>query len=187
MARALGNRRRIVLLDGDEAGHEVLREANAKQRIRDHFGPSVFDENGNVDRRALGRLVFGPTPEHREARAALEGIVHPRIREKLAAGIEEARQTDGVEVVVVDAAVLFEAGWNDLCNTVVFVETPLEQRQQRVQAGRGWSAEDLKIRESSQYSLDRKRTACQYAVDNSGTVEQAAAELEQIVDSLRRD
>ena len=63
----------------------------------------------------LRRRVFGSAPEQRVARANLETIVHPKIRELFVEQIAKARKRSNAEAVILDAAVLYEAGWQDLC------------------------------------------------------------------------
>lgn len=184
MARQVARRRPVAVLDGDRTGHAVLHEPAVKEQIRHHFGPAVFDERGEVDRGALARRVFGPSDEQRQVRHALEQIVHPRIREKLIAQIDQARSDPQCEAVLLDAAVLFEAGWNDLCNAVVFVETPEALRTQRVQQTRGWTAGQLAAREASQRDVAWKRRAADHAIVNDQTLDHAAAQLERILDQL---
>jgi dephospho-CoA kinase len=106
----------------------------------------------------------------------LENIVHPLIREDLRQQIDAARQS-AVDVVLLDAAVLLEAEWNPLCGAIVFLDTPIEQRRARVQASRGWSADELARREESQLPLAEKRSAADFVVDNSGTLDEAGEQL----------
>ncbi|WP_155458753.1 dephospho-CoA kinase, partial [Streptococcus pneumoniae] len=92
----------------------------------------------------------------------------------IATQIEQAGDT--VDVVVLDAAVLLEAGWRNQCDRLVFVEVPLAARQERVRA-RGWSEDELQRREASQWPLDRKRSAADFVVDHSATSDAAVMEV----------
>jgi dephospho-CoA kinase len=150
-----------TVLDADRIGHQVLTRPTVRQAIRDRWGESVFDPHGQVNRRQLGQIVFADRTE----RAALEAIVHPHIRAGLEAGIGRARQGDA-PAIVIDAAVLFEAGWDELCTHTVYVDAPREQRLQRVQAGRGWDEPTLASREACQFPLDRKAQLCCHTLVN---------------------
>ena len=86
---------------------------------------------GQIDRRALGRIVFGPRTEQQTALRDLERIVHPKIRQTFIERIAQAAEA-GKAMALLDAAVLFEAGWNDLCHSVVFIQVPREERIARV-------------------------------------------------------
>jgi dephospho-CoA kinase len=176
LAQWLTHRLRVVLIDADAAGHRALSRIEVKEQIRRRFGDDVFDTDGNVRRDRLARVVFGTDAAHRSARHDLENIVHPVIRGDLRQQIDEARQT-AVDVVLVDAAVLLEAEWNPLCDAIVFLDTPIEQRRARVQASRGWSVDELAHREESQLPLAEKRAAADFVVDNSGTLDDAGEQL----------
>ena len=154
------------LVDGDVAGHEVLKNRDVEAEIRHQFGDMVFDDSGHVNRRAMARRVFGPEEQHRQARRMLEAIVHPRIRDLLAERIGTAQTIPGNKAVLVDAALLVEAGWKTLCDALIYIDVPWPERLQRVQS-RGWSEADLRAREASQLPLDVKRKEADYVLDNS--------------------
>ena len=187
LARELARRHNIVIVEGDAAGHAVLKLEPVKTALRSRFGPAVFTPEGEVDRRALGRQVFGAGETERQARTDLEQIVHPRIRELLANRIAQARLEPTTEAVVLDAAILLEAGWRHLCDALIFLDVPDEQRLQRVLENRGWSANEFLTREASQLSLELKKGESQYVVDNSGSPEQAVNQLEQIYSQIMDD
>lgn len=186
LARWIKQQRNITIIDGDKIGHEVLEKPTVRQQIRSRFGDAVFDAEGHVNRRKLGRLVFGVEGAQRAARRDLEAMMHPAIRESIAEQIAETRRRGTAEAVLLDAAVLLEAAWDDLCDFVVFVDVPHDVRLSRITSTRGWSAGDFDSRESSQLSLKKKRAAAQFAVDNSGPVETAGAQLLNILEQTKR-
>jgi dephospho-CoA kinase len=168
----------VVLINGDEVGHEVLTLDTVNDAVRRRFGNDVFDAAGQIDRRSLGQQVFGPNDDQKLARHDLEQIVHPRIRETFEKRIAEAALA-GKRAVLLDAAVLFEAGWNDLCHAIVFIEVPRAQRLGRLHAGRGWDEAEVERREASQVSLETKRNRSQFVIDNARSIDEAGRELEQ--------
>lgn len=178
LAKELKKNHAVVIVEGDAAGHEVLKETAVKQSLRQTFGDQIFDRSGEVDRKRMSELVFGSGPARESARAALEAIVHPRITDRLIQEIREAQSQPGVEFVVLDAAVLLEAGWRKLCDKVIFVEASDRQRLERVAASRGWTLEQLRAREESQLPLEQKRKEADDVVDNSQGAEHARIQLE---------
>jgi dephospho-CoA kinase len=174
----------VSLVSGDEIGHEVLTLAAVRDAIRDRFGEPVFDADGQINRRALGQVVFGPHQGQQSAREDLERIVHPQIRETIARQIADA-ESAGKRAVLLDAAILFEAGWNDLCHAVVFIDVPRNDRFARLRETRGWDDAETDRRESSQASLESKRSRADFVVDNSGSVVTAGHQLENIVMQIR--
>ncbi len=153
-------------LDADAIGHELLAEPDVQAEIRRRWGDGVFGADGRIARRALGRAVFAQPQELAE----LNKIMHPRIRRRLEQRLAELRQDASVPAVVLDAAIMLEAGWDDLCTDLVFVEAPPQARQERVVSSRGWAPTDWQGREKSQISLDKKRQKCKYSLDNSSNV-----------------
>jgi dephospho-CoA kinase len=180
LARLLRDKHPVEIVEGDAAGHHVLEEAAVKEQLRKVFGDSIFTPGGEVDRRQVRGLVFGPSAGHKAALKKLEEVVHPRIAEILASQVSRARANPGVEAVILDAAVLLEAGWRDVCDAVVFVDAPFEERLARVMHSRGWSRDELKDREESQFPVERKRKEAEYVVDNSGDGHAALSQFEEI-------
>lgn len=173
----LAGRRHVAILDADRIGHAVLLQTGVREEIRQTFGPDVFDADGQIDRPRLGRLVFGDSPEQIRHRKALEAIVHPLIRAEIERQIADHQQQRDVDLILLDAAILLEAGWNSLCDLVVFIETPFALRAQRVVDTRGWNEDELRRREASQWPLEEKRAASDLSIDNTDSIDAAGERL----------
>lgn len=180
LARQLREQHSIEIVEGDSAGHRVLEDLSVRDQLRRIFGNEVFTTAGSIDRRRLGQLVFGSGDAQRAAREQLESIVHPRITEILSQQVALARSRPGVEAIILDAALLLEAGWRHLCDIVVFIDAPFEQRLARVSRNRGWDRDDLIAREESQFPVEQKRKEAQYVIDNSGDGQAALSQFEEI-------
>ncbi len=172
----------LFIIDADKIGHDQLAIPEIQSALRASFGDEVFTELGHVDRSKLAKRVFGESSEQSEARQTLNRIIHPAIRRVINSKIDSA-STD-VDAVILDAALLLEGGWDARCDWLIFVDTPLTIRQERVQEHRGWSAEELARREASQWSIDAKKERADFVVDNSGSIEHAAAQMKQVLTSL---
>ncbi len=131
-----------------------------------------------VHRKALGAVVFAQPEKLRE----LERILHPRMRRTFEKAIARTQRKQAATLIVLDAAILFEAGWNDLCDLVAFVDAPREIRLARLGAARGWNEEQLRSREQAQLPPDRKRARADLVIANSGDDDRLQADL----DALRR-
>lgn len=165
--------RGAVVLDADRHAHAVLGEPAVLETLVGRWGESILAEDGSLRRSEVAKHVFGDSPEAIAERRFLEGLVHPRVRQRLKAELAEAAQS-GVPVAVLDIPLLFEAGWADECDAVLFVDTPLEIRQQRA-AKRGWSAEELAKRETSQMPVDEKRAAADEVIPGDNEAAARAA------------
>jgi dephospho-CoA kinase len=173
----------IRVINADQDGHRALQRPDVQAQLRNAFGPEIFSPEGTVLRSRLAKHVFGDTPAHEQARRRLEGILHPAIvglREKQ---LSELSSSGDVQAVLVDAPILLEAGWHDRCDAVVFVEVPRDLRLNRIQQ-RGWTDEELARREASQWPLDRKQAASDFVVDNSGTLDNAGAQMYEYIQRL---
>lgn len=182
--RKLSERRALRILDADKIGHELLNDQTVKDEIRNKFGPDVFDSDGNISRPSLAGVVFGDSARNQQDRKTLNEILHPKIRKEIRRQIEHANQDASTEAVILDAALLLETGWDQECNTVVFVDVPRPVRQQRVVENRGWTPEELTKREKNQLPVNEKKSRCDHSIDNGGALNDAAEALETILDTL---
>jgi dephospho-CoA kinase len=172
-----------AVIDADRAGHEALRLPQVEAAARQRWGEAIFEPaSGRIDRPSLARIVFAPGPRAETERKFLEQLTHPEIARSIARRIE-ALTAEGVKAAVLDAALLFEAGWDRWCDKTVFVDAPREARLARAMA-RGWSKEDFTAREGAQESLDRKRTRADEIIDNSGLPQRTQAQVERFWASL---
>lgn len=153
-----------VVISGDDAGHEALRQSEIMHQIELRWGRSVFNEQGEVDRRALGIRVFRDPAERKE----LEAIVFPWIKRRLSDQLAAARERGDDRLVVLDAAVMLEAGWDRLCDVIVYVHAPRLLRLGRLAKQRGWSSQEVEARERAQLSLTDKATRADFVVENTG-------------------
>lgn len=166
------------VLDADRAGHQVLHLAAVRDQIRNTWGSSVFQENGDVDRKQLGAIVFHPTDGQSEL-PKLEQITHPLIKESLVNQVRTLKESGEFSVAVLDAPVMFKAGWNDFCDYIVFVESRTDDRLNRA-LQRGWTKAEFERRESAQVSIDWKRKKSDWIIRNEGSLSDLKDQVSQI-------
>jgi dephospho-CoA kinase len=181
--------RGATVINADQVGHQLLDDPAVSSEIVARFGERVICDpardgasGSRISRRALAAIVFADA----EARRALESILHPRMRDRFVATIEVARHAGDrrPRAVVLDAAVLLEAGWNDLCDLVVFVDAPRAERLDRVARQRGWTLETLRSREEAQWPCDVKRRHADLVIHNDGDLDFLRREVEGLDDRL---
>jgi dephospho-CoA kinase len=152
-------------IDADALGHDALRQPAIVAAVVARWGERVRKPDGTLDRRAIGRIVFANPAE----RAALEGLVFPyiekRIRDEIARGIADPNS----RFVVLDAAVLLEAGWNNSVDRIVYVDAPRELRLARLAAKSGWTDADLAAREAAQWPAEMKKARADAVLVNDTT------------------
>jgi dephospho-CoA kinase len=170
----------VSVIDADKLGHDALKSAIVKEALLQRFGFGIFGADGFINRTALAKQVFGDSPEQLAARQDLERIVHPEIGRRISEEVALAT-TKGRIAVLLDAAILLEAGWRQLCDLVVFVDTPDVIRLSRVQQNRNWTEDELRRREASQFSLDRKRLEADFVITNDRDLEYAGRQVLELL------
>ena len=188
LARWVSQNSPVEVLDGDQLGHQALTEPTITGLVLERFpqaGPSDTSSTTEISRPTLAAIVFGDDPESQSARNDLEAIVHPFIRRSLEDLIQKHRNRIDCEGILVDAAVLLEAGWDDLCDHVVFVDVSEADRLARVTSTRNWTRSDFLARQSSQWPLEKKQDSADSSVNNTGSLEESGGRLLTLIHSLR--
>ena len=153
-----------VVIDSDVLAREVVaRGTDGLAEVVEVFG-DVLTPEGDLDRPAVGRIVFGDE----QARRKLEAIIHPRVRAR-AAEIEADAPDDAV--VVHDIPLLVETGQADKFDLVLVVDVPREVQVERLAGARGMAAEEAEARIASQAAREDRLAVADIVVDNSGTLE----------------
>jgi dephospho-CoA kinase len=165
------------VIAGDDLGHEALRQLDIRDRVARRWGKGVLEENGGINRPRLAAIVFADAGERR----ALEEIVHPWIEERMRQMVAAAQADPEARFVVVDAAILLEAGWNELCDRLVFVDAPVEVRRQRIARQRGWTAAEVEAREQAQLPLTAKAVRADYTLHNAASLESLHHQVDQLL------
>lgn len=164
------------VIDADGLGHEALRQPDIAAALVKRWGPGVAREDGSLDRREIGRIVFADPNE----RSALEATVFPFITGRTRDEISLAQTNPGVRFVVLDAAVLLEAGWGELVDALVYVDASRDVRLERLAARSGWGAAELDAREAAQWPAEAKKARATAVLVN----DLGPAELQEGVDRL---
>ncbi|MCH8296530.1 MAG: dephospho-CoA kinase [Chloroflexi bacterium] len=152
------------IISADEVGHEAYTpNTEAWEQVVAAFGDVILQEDGEIDRRKLGALVFSDAGQL----AKLNQIMHPRMARMVADKIEVLR-SQGVGVVVVEAALLFEAGWDSLVEEVWVTDSPDQIVIERLNKRNGLSEEEARKRISSQMDRTERLEKADFVIDNSG-------------------
>lgn len=169
--------RGAVVFDADELARRAVSPGTAGYAaVVDRFGRDVLAPGGDIDRRKLASVVFTDA----DARRDLESIVHPAVFRLLMEELEPYRATK--RVVVFDAPLIVETGFQDACDVLVVVTAPATLRIGRLLAARGMTDEEAEARVSSQAAEDQRQQAADVVLHNDGTL----SELERKVDHLWR-
>lgn len=172
-------RQGAVVVDADKVAHEVLKLDEVKALAQERWGPAIFDKHGQIDRQALGKIVFAPGPDGPRELKYLESLTHPRIGKLVLERVAQLSEQGTAAAIVLDVPLLFESGWNKICDKTIFVDAERKLRETRA-VERGWTPEDFARREAAQESLETKRTLADVVIDNSGTPQATQHQIDSI-------
>ncbi len=173
----------VPVIDADQLAREAVAPGTrGLAAVVERFGAGVLQEDGSLDRKALGTVVFRDPSERR----ALEAIVHPEVA-RLRTRWEEARRGEGHPLVVAEIPLLFEAGMEDQVEVVVFVDAPAEVRRERLIRERGMDpAEADRVMEAQEDPAEKRRRS-HFVLENEGTEEELAAAALDLLRRIRRE
>jgi dephospho-CoA kinase len=177
-ARAFAARGGVVI-DADALGHEALEQPEIRQRVLERWSDrgNLLKPDGRLDRRAIGRIVFAEPAELR----ALERMVFPYIGMRARQEIERAQARADAKFVVLDAAVMLEAGWSDTCARVVYIDAPRDIRLARLAARSRWSDAELAAREAAQWPAEKKMKHADAVIVNDAGLVELQAQVDQLL------
>lgn len=161
------------VIDADQLARDVVEPGQpALDEIVKRFGAEILLPDGRLDRPKLGRIIFADAA----ARAALNAITHPRIRERMDAAVTERRERAGV--LILDIPLLYETARTTLVEKVIVVWVdPATQTRRLLERG-GLTPEEARQRIAAQMSLDDKRALADHVIDNSGGLEATRRQVE---------
>src|SRR4051794_11920451 len=163
-----------VLIDGDALAREVVaRGTPGLEQVVAEFGEELLTPEGDLDRAALGRIVFSDEA----ARRRLEAITHPLIFERYAE-LETAAPSGAL--VVHDIPLLAESGRADTFDAVIVVDAPREVQVERMMRDRGWTREEAESRIAAQATREDRLAIATYVIDNTGSLDDLRARVEEV-------
>lgn len=169
----------IPIIDADIKGREIYENKELLRDIEKNFGSSVINKDGTLNRKNLGKIVFNDDYKLEK----LNSLTHPVIQNMIKDDLNKYEKF-GKKIAVVDAALLIEAGFMNMLDTLVVVTCSEEVQLQRVVLRDNCSEEDAMGRIKSQIPQDEKVKYAEFVVDNSGTIEHLEKEAEKLIKSL---
>jgi len=172
-----------TVIDADRIGHDVYRPGTRGfQQVVEAFGPTIVAPDGTIDRRALGAIVFAD----RAALARLNAIVHPLIAQEIASRVTAAQAAPERTPIVVEAAIMLEAGWR-FCDEIWAVLVEPATAVARVTASRSLTADEVERRIAAQMSNEQRRRLATRVIENDGSLEELRARVEAAWRAVVRD
>ncbi len=167
-----------TVVDADAIAREVVaRGTPGLAAVVEAFGEGVLTPSGEMDRAAVGALVFADP----ERRRVLEGIIHPLVRAR-AQELEEAAGPGAI--VVHDIPLLVETGQADRFDAVIVIDVPEDLQVARMSADRGMTEAEARARIAAQASREARRAVATYVIENTGTREHLRRQVETVLSEL---
>lgn len=162
------------ILEADKLAHELMQPGEAiYNKIIDNFGNDILASDGFIDRQKLGEIVFSDSHKLE----LLNSISHPMVKEEIKNRISEAFNEGIIKLFVIEAALLIEDGYKDICDEIWYIHVPKEERIKRLMLQRGYTVEKCNNIFDSQSSEDFYISNSDYVIENGGTYEETHTQL----------
>ena len=169
------------VVDADIAARKVVEPGMpALREITEAFGRDILLEDGTLDRKKLGAIIFSDE----EKRQTLNAIVHPAVREWMRQETERAFSV-GASVVIMDIPLLFESKLTHMVEETVLVYVSMETQLKRLMDRDGYSEADALARIHAQMPIDDKRKLADYIIDNNGPVSETIEQVKEIMKQFK--
>ena len=157
------------VIQADQVGHLLQRpHESCYRRIVELFGSTVLNADGTISRPKLGAIVYADP----QKMARLNAIMHPSIRRWIKSEVEAEQKRGCVPFVTVEAALLLEDHYDEICDEIWYVHTDDAVRIKRLQESRGYSEKMCRRIMANQKNECDFRAACQLVIDNSSDIVQ---------------
>ena len=164
---------KAVVCQLDEVAKELQKQGGiCYQKIIEAFGTGILGEDRELDRQKLASIIF----RDEEKRKILNEIVHPEVKRWVERDMIEKEERK-VPLYVIEAALLPEAGYEDICPELWYIYAREDVRRKRLKDSRGYSDEKISRMMAAQSSEDVFRRACRTVIDNSGTFEDTMKQI----------
>lgn len=163
------------LVDADVIAREVVLPGSpVLGQVAARFGQAVLQEDGSLNRKKLGEIIFGDA----EAKKELEMLLHPPIRQLMWERMQSLNEADPSGLVVVDIPLMYESGLESRFEEIMVVYVPREIQLQRLMVRDALDREQAERRLEAQWPIDRKKELADILIDNRGTLEQTEAQID---------
>lgn len=172
----LKNKPDTKVMLADEIAHEfMVPGTQCYDRLKAEFGTEdIYQKDGFFDRIKLAQVIFSDN----EKRKKLNGIVHPAVRKYVIGQAAYERKEGKIKLLVLEAALLIEEHYDEICDELWYIYTSEENRRIRLKKQRNYSDEKINEIFNSQLTDEKFRKACRVVIDNNGTIEAAEAQIE---------
>jgi len=172
----------IDVIDADIISRNIFEDKELLNLVFENFGENIKNLDGSLNRKALGNIVFNDD----QKLVILNGLTHPKIKEKILNKINEIRNI-GKSLVVIDAALLIEGGYLDILDKLIVITCKESIQISRIQLRDNLTKEQAISRMNSQMSQDEKMKYADYIIDNSGDTNNLKHKAEELIRYMKEN
>lgn len=172
-----------VIIDADKVARDVVKPGQqGLEAVTARFGPQILTPEGELDRKALGEIIFNDEEKRKE----LNSILHPLIRGKMQEKKEEALR-EKPPLIIMDIPLLFESQLEQTVEAVIVVYVPPDQQLERLMHRDQISKEEAQRKIDSQMPIDEKKKRAHFLINNSGSLDETRLQVEAIFSNLSKE
>lgn len=167
----------VSIAEADKVGHEVMQKGmEAYEKIVQYFGTDILDEDKNIDRAVLGKIVF----KDKEKLEKLNSFVHPAVKNEIVRR-QQLAKAENKDFFVIEAALLIEAGYRDICDKFAYIYASEDIRRDRLKKSRNLTDEKIDEIMSNQLTEQEFEDACDVKINNTGNKEETLEEIKKVL------
>lgn len=165
------------ILTDDVARELMKRGEKSYQLVVEYFGKEILNDEQEIDRLKLSRIVF-QNPEKLEK---LNSFTHPYVKKTIIKEIDKIKKENNFQFIFIEAAILIEAGFADICDEIWYIFAAEELRRRRLKESRGYSDEKIDSIVKNQLSEKKFRDICRHTIENNGNLDDVLGKIEDIL------
>lgn len=175
-------KKKIPIIDSDLIAHKIMEIGqNGYKAVVDYFGTDILNDDQTINRRKLGGIVFNDKAKLKKLNELTHPLVHQEIKQQMA--LYRANQE---KLVVIDVPLLFESGFESLCNGVLVISITPELQIERLMKRNDFTKKEAIARINNQMPLSEKEKRATYVVANTGTIDDLEKKLSDLLQEIGR-
>lgn len=175
-------KKKIPIIDSDLIAHQIMEIGqNGYKVVVDYFGTDILNDDQTINRRKLGGIVFNDKAKLKKLNELTHPLVHQEIKQQMA-----RYRANQEKLVVIDVPLLFESGFESLCNGVLVISISPELQIERLMKRNNFTKKEAIVRINNQMPLSEKEKRATYVVANTGTIGDLEKKLSDLLQEIGR-
>ncbi len=175
-------KKKIPIIDSDLIAHKIMEIGqNGYKAVVDYFGTDILNDDQTINRRKFGGIVFNDKAKLKKLNELTHPLVHQEIKQQMA-----RYRANQEKLVVIDVPLLFESGFESLCNGVLVISITPELQIERLMKRNAFTKKEAIARINNQMPLSEKEKRATYVVANTGTIDDLEKKLSDLLQEIGR-